>query len=131
MRLTLLLSAIAVLQENFFQATQECVAFCLYMLYIVYMPLWAAGSRTRKVGELKMLMILIPEIRHDSIQYGAFWSNQMGQSGHYIRSNGRQKFVQAQERRDLSWGTEREAQKDPRQTTVTLAEIRKAIQAAQ
>lgn len=76
-------------------------------------------------------MISIPETRHASIQYGAHWGSQMGQSGHYIRSNAGQRFVQAQERRDLSWGTEAQAQSDSEQATVTLAEIRKAIQAAQ
>lgn len=73
--------------------------------------------------------IQIPEFRHPSLDYGRHWSNQGGQSGHYVRSNGKQEYVQAIERPDLSWGTARERERDD--TIMTLAEARSAIQWAQ
>lgn len=73
-------------------------------------------------------IIQIPAFRHPSLDYGRHWS-WPGQSGHYVRSNASQDYVQAVERPDLSWGTAKEQERDD--TIMTLAEARSAIKWAQ
>jgi len=73
--------------------------------------------------------IRIPASRHPSLDYGSHWSNQMGQSGHYVRSNSSQDYVRAVERPDLSWGTSKEQENDD--TIMTLADARSSITWAQ
>lgn len=65
----------------------------------------------------------IPESRHGSLHYGAHWSRpHMGASGYAIQHRGY--WFRCQQRRDLSWGTARQARRDISGTTVTLREFR-------